>query len=471
MSLCAKLSDTILAGNKADDTRPNFADLGQLLTHVGGLVEASNALSKSPEWQNLDRSDPDFFVKNSIMGVPQGYDAELDNLNERISDLEVRHMDRIRLEMFGPSSRVKIVRHQRQGWILEISKRHMTEEKECIDGLVASEEALRELEGTSQIKRFSSRRLDALDTEFRSLERELADRQKRIFVRLCDVACDHTHSIIQSARALSSLDVASSLAVVADEHGFCRPEVTTGTEFEVVGGYHAAVQKANLRHHASFVANDCHLSQQKMWLITGPNMGGKSTFLRQNALMIIMAQAGSFVPARSATIGVCDQLFARVGASDDISRHMSTFMVEMMETARILQKATHRSFVVLDEIGRGTSTYDGMAIASAVFEHLHDHTACRTLAATHYKEVARVAGQLRNAACHRTVFSHDGGDIVYGYNLEPGVAKRSHGIDVARISGMPKCVTDRAHHLLVALEATGDDLESSLGNTIAKSKK
>eukprot|EP01134_Creolimax_fragrantissima_P000213 CFRG0213T1 len=461
IAVCATISDTLLQRHKADDQTPTMSDLGLLFQHVDGLTDANAALKDSELWKTLVNSDAAFFANHDGTSVPLGFDKTTDELTERLRVLETISMHRLRLEMFTATSRFKLVRNNRQGWIFEISQRHLKAEKEQI-----SIHGLREVEGTSLIKRFSCKHLDAFDRAYRELEAELAVAQRKIFQRLSHTVRDNMKPLLNCAQALNRLDVASSLAIVADEYGFCRPTITQGIDFDVEGGFHAAVKKSQQKTHDSFVPNDCNLTTKRMWIVTGPNMGGKSTFLRQNALMIIMAQIGSFVPAHRAVIGVCDQLFARVGANDDISRHMSTFMVEMMETARILQKATHRSFVVLDEIGRGTSTYDGMAIASAVFEHLHDNTACRTLSATHYKEVAHIANHLSSAACYRTIFSYADDEIIYGYRLEPGVAQKSYGIDVARIAGIPSSVTTRARDLLLKLEHAGGDLEHSLVDTI-----
>jgi DNA mismatch repair protein MutS len=230
-----------------------------------------------------------------------------------------------------------------------------------------------------------------------------------------------------------------------------RPEVTGGTEFAVEGGRHPTVEAA-LAGTGAFVANDCVLGEQRIWLLTGPNMAGKSTFLRQNALIAILAQMGSYVPARRARIGVVDRLFSRVGAADDLARGRSTFMVEMVETAAILNQAGPQSFVILDEIGRGTATFDGLSIAWATLEHLHEVNRCRTLFATHYHELTGLAAKLPGLVCQTMRVKEWKGEVVFLHEVAPGTADRSYGIHVARLAGLPEAVTARAEEVLQLLE-------------------
>ncbi len=260
--------------------------------------------------------------------------------------------------------------------------------------------------------------------------------------------------IAASADALARLDVATALAERAAEGGWCRPQLADHACFEVVGGRHPVVEAAVAAGAARFVANDCNLSEQaRLWLVTGPNMGGKSTFLRQNALIAVLAQAGSFVPAASARLGLVDRLFSRVGASDNLARGRSTFMVEMVETAAILAQATPRSFVILDEVGRGTSTYDGLAIAWAVVEAVHDRNRCRCLFATHYHELTRLAERLDALSLHHVRAREYKGELVLLHELATGPADRSYGLAVARLAGLPPPVVARAKAVLAKLEA------------------
>jgi DNA mismatch repair protein MutS len=267
-------------------------------------------------------------------------------------------------------------------------------------------------------------------------------------------------AIKRGARALAIIDVAQGLAALAEEQDYCRPAIDLTATFSIEGGRHPVVEQVLRKEGAhQFVANDCNLSPPSgagklgaIWLLTGPNMGGKSTFLRQNALIAIMAQMGSFVSARSAHIGVVDRLFSRVGASDDLARGRSTFMVEMVETAAILNQATERSLVILDEIGRGTATFDGLSIAWAAVEHLHEVNRCRGLFATHFHELTVLSeklGRLSNATMRVKEWD---GDVIFLHEVGPGAADRSYGIQVARLAGLPASVVARARDVLSKLE-------------------
>jgi DNA mismatch repair protein MutS len=261
-------------------------------------------------------------------------------------------------------------------------------------------------------------------------------------------------AIAATADALARLDVASGLAERAVEGGWVRPELVDHSCFEVAGGRHPVVEAAVARSGERFVANDCQLSESsRLWLVTGPNMGGKSTFLRQNALIAVLAQAGSYVPATRAKIGLVDRLFSRVGASDNLARGRSTFMVEMVETAAILAQATLRSFVILDEVGRGTSTYDGLAIAWAVVEAIHEDNRCRCLFATHYHELTRLAERCEALSLHHVRAREWKGELVLLHEVSEGPADRSYGLAVARLAGMPPMTVARAKAVLAKLEA------------------
>ncbi|MEW6576444.1 MAG: DNA mismatch repair protein MutS [Pseudomonadota bacterium] len=260
-------------------------------------------------------------------------------------------------------------------------------------------------------------------------------------------------AIAASADALARIDVAAALAERAAEGRWCLPEFVSGNELHIEGGRHPVVESALARLGERFIANDCDLAPEKrLWLVSGPNMGGKSTFLRQNALIVILAQAGSYVPASSARLGLVDRLFSRVGASDNLARGRSTFMVEMVETAAILAQATERSFVILDEVGRGTSTYDGLAIAWAVVEGIHESNRCRCLFATHYHELTRLADTLDALSLHHVRAKEYKGDLVLLHEVSDGPADRSYGIAVAKLAGLPPAVLARAAQVLEKLE-------------------
>lgn len=279
--------------------------------------------------------------------------------------------------------------------------------------------------------------------------------EKDIFDELTTKVSDLSADIGIIAKAAADLDVATSLAQLASEMDYCRPNVDNSMAFEVQNVRHPVVEQALIQNSDgnNFVPNDCDLNDgQRLWLLTGPNMAGKSTFLRQNALIALLAQIGSFVPATSAHIGVVDRLFSRVGASDDLASGRSTFMVEMVETAAILNQATERSLVILDEIGRGTATFDGLSIAWACVEHLHENNKCRGLFATHYHELTSLSARLGQLSCHSMAVKEWKGDIIFLHNVISGSADHSYGIHVAKLAGLPKIVINRARDVLDMLE-------------------
>ncbi|MEI6557410.1 MAG: DNA mismatch repair protein MutS [Rhodospirillaceae bacterium] len=298
--------------------------------------------------------------------------------------------------------------------------------------------------------------------ELGDLERQLSEAGDRalalelsLFAALVAAVIDRADSLATLARALATLDVANALAALAAENSWCRPVADDSMSFDIRGGRHPVVEAALARGGGpAFVANDCDLgAERRLWLLTGPNMAGKSTFLRQNALIAILGQAGSYVPAASARFGTVDRLFSRVGAADDLARGRSTFMVEMVETAAILNLAGPRALVILDEIGRGTATFDGLSIAWACVEHLHQVIRCRALFATHYHELTQLAARLPRLSCHTMRIKEWHGDVVFLHEVAPGAADRSYGIHVARLAGLPKPVIRRAEEVLKILEA------------------
>ena len=272
----------------------------------------------------------------------------------------------------------------------------------------------------------------------------------QLFEGLVEEVVKQAEAVTIAAQAMAGLDVATALAVLALEHNYIRPKVDNSSAFLVEAGRHPVVECMT---EEDFIPNDCKLEdQQRLWLITGPNMAGKSTFLRQNALITIMAQMGSFVPADKAHIGTVDRVFSRVGASDNLARGQSTFMVEMVETAVILNHATKRSLVILDEIGRGTATYDGLSIAWAVIEHLHHKNCCRTLFATHYHELTTLASKLDSLSCHTVRVKEWKGKVIFMHEVVDGVADRSYGIHVGKLAGLPPSVLKRAEQVLYTLQ-------------------
>src|SRR5499427_2877826 len=329
--------------------------------------------------------------------------------------------------------------------------------------------------------RFTSTELGNLEARIANAADRALSLELEIFDRLAAQAVTATEDIKAAAEALAAIDVASALATLAVERGYLRPEVDASRDFVIVGRRHPMVEQALARDGGPFVANDCDLSPPppfypppapvlppsarggglgrgaegagRIYLVTGPNMAGKSTYLRQNALIAILAQMGSFVPAKQARIGIVDRLFSRVGAADDLARGRSTFMVEMVETAAILNQAGERSLVILDEIGRGTATFDGLSIAWAAIEHLHETNRCRALFATHFHELTALAARLKRLFNATVRVKEWHGDVVFLHEVVAGSADRSYGIQVARLAGLPPAVIARAKAVLAKLEA------------------
>ncbi|PRD37158.1 UNVERIFIED_CONTAM: mutS [Trichonephila clavipes] len=314
---------------------------------------------------------------------------------------------------------------------------------------------------TANQVRFTTLALSELETRILNAGNHALELEKQHFNRMCNLVLATAGTIGIAARGLAELDVAAAFADLASGEGWARPKVDATHAFHIEAGRHPVVERALRRQGAAaFVANDCALTAQDapaIWLLTGPNMAGKSTFLRQNALITLLAQCGSFVPAAAAHIGLVSQLFSRVGASDDLARGRSTFMVEMVETAAILNQADDRAFVILDEIGRGTATYDGLSIAWATLEHLHDANRCRALFATHYHEMTSLAQKLSGVENATVSVKEWKGDVIFLHEVRRGAADRSYGVQVAKLAGLPVPVIERAKVVLEALESGDRD--------------
>ena len=378
--------------------------------------------------------------------IAQGYRPELDELR-LLRDESRRHiaaMQRRYAQASGIQS-LKIRHNNVLGYYIEIPSAHA--------GKLGQDFIHRQT--MANAVRYSTVELGELEDKIsRAAERALA-LELALFEDLTGEVAARADEIARAAAALARLDVASALAEVAEARRYTRPVLDDSAAFEVTGGRHAVVEAAlEAAGEAAFVANDCDLAEERrLWLLTGPNMAGKSTFLRQNALIAILAQMGSFVPAERAHIGVVDRLFSRVGAADDLARGRSTFMVEMIETAAILNQSGARALVILDEIGRGTATFDGLSIAWAVIEHLHEINRCRALFATHYHELTQLSAKLGGLSNHTMRVKEWRGDVVFLYEVGPGSADRSYGIQVAKLAGLPGTVISRAESVLETIEA------------------
>jgi DNA mismatch repair protein MutS len=418
--------------------------LVELLPHLGGhgsLVDRLKiALVESPP---IDSSKGGY--------IADGYDPALDALRDAASNgrraiaaLEARYR-----ESTGISS-LKIRHNAVLGYHVEVAAKQA-------DKLMAPDSGFTHRQTLAGVVRFNSPELHeeasrVIEAGAHALAAEAAH-----FEDLAALAVAAASRITATADTIARIDVAAGLAQRAAEGGWALPHLTEEACLEIEGGRHPVVEAALQQDGDRFVANDLSMGRNnRLWLITGPNMGGKSTFLRQAALIAVLAQSGSFVPATCAKIGVVDRLFSRVGASDNLARGRSTFMVEMVETAAILAQATPQSLVILDEIGRGTSTYDGLAIAWAVVEAMHDQVKCRTLFATHYHELTRLAGRLDSLSLHHVRAREWRGDLVLLHEVADGAADRSYGIAVAKLAGLPPAVVTRARSVLAKLEAGRD---------------
>ncbi len=383
--------------------------------------------------------------------IKQGYDGELD-AHRSLRDDSRRVLTTMQLDYaqrFGVAS-LKIKHHQQLGYIIEAPAVAVEKLREF------PELTLRQ--GMANGARFTEPALSDLDRRISEAGERAAARERLVFGHLVRAALDQANALADGADALAFLDTAQSAAKLAEPGTWCRPVVTDSDDFLVKAGRHPVVEAA-LAGKAAFVPNRCDLaSDRRVLLLTGPNMAGKSTFLRQNALIAVLAQAGLPVPAESARLGAVDRLFSRVGAADDLARGRSTFMVEMTETAAILHQAGPRSLVVVDEIGRGTATLDGLAIAWAVLEALHSSIRCRTIFATHFHELAGLAARLPRLRPHTMRVKEWKGTVVFLHEVAEGAAGRSWGVHVAELAGVPAPVVRRAATLLTALEKHGGPL-------------
>jgi DNA mismatch repair protein MutS len=377
--------------------------------------------------------------------IAAGYSDELDEWKS-LRDESRRMIAALQARYAGETaiSGLKIRHNNVIGYYIEVSANHA--------GKLGPEFMHRQTMAGAQ--RYTTAELADLETKIANAAERALALELRLYDDLVAEIMARRAEIAAAAVALATLDLAAALAELAAETGWVRPVAEDGTAFAISAGRHPTVEAALAAsgNRGGFVANDCVMGDDRIWLVTGPNMAGKSTFLRQNALIAILAQMGSYVPAQAARIGIVDRLFSRVGAADDLARGRSTFMVEMVETAAILNQAGPRAFVILDEIGRGTATFDGLSIAWAALENLHEVNRCRTLFATHYHELTALAAKLPALACHTMRVKEWKGEVVFLHEVGPGTADRSYGIHVAKLAGLPKSVTARAEEVLGVLE-------------------
>jgi len=411
----------------------------------GSVIGRLHSSSEAVELLNAAIPDDPSVTVGEGSAIREGFHSDLDEVRSLSGDARssIAALEADHRETTGIKS-LKIGYNRVFGYYLEVTKNnvHLVPESfERRQTLVNGERFI-----TPQLKELESKILNARD--------RISELEREIFRRVCGEVAAHGGRIMETASSLGVLDALVSMSQAAAENGWVRPLVDDDTALEIEGGRHPVVESS--LGPGRFVSNDLDLSnnERQVMIITGPNMSGKSTYIRQAAVLVLMAQVGSYIPATKARIGVVDRIFTRAGLSDDISGGQSTFMVEMVETASILNQATSRSLAVLDEIGRGTSTYDGLAIARSVAEHIHNSPklGCKTLFATHYHEMTELADQLPRAHNLRVAVAEEAGEVVFLHQIVPGGADRSYGVHVARLAGMPGAVVSRAWDLLDELE-------------------
>ena len=458
-----------------------IADIERLINKVSAsaatprdMVGLGRSLAAAPEiWQILgededapavawltdgvhDASDTVDLIGRAITDDPplnvgdggvilQGFSDDLDRLRNSSREAQdyIASLEKTERERTGIKS-LKVGYNKVFGYYIEISRSNLSQ---------APEEYIRR-QTLVNAERFITPQMKEYESLILNAQERIAELESSLFRQVCKQIADAAGPIMTVARAVSQVDAFASLAEVAERQGYVRPELNEGDTISIVQGRHPVVERAI--DAGKFVPNDIRLStrDEQVIMLTGPNMAGKSTFIRQVAVITLMAQIGSFVPADSATVGVVDRIFTRVGLQDDLSTGQSTFMIEMLETATILNHATPRSLVILDEIGRGTSTYDGLAIARAVAEFIHNHprAGCKTLFATHYHELTQLADVLPRVRNYNVAVAEEDGEVVFLHHIVPGGADRSYGVYVARLAGMPAAVVNRAWEVLTELE-------------------
>lgn len=451
----------VLAGLKTAQTIKAMlnsvsAPLPQLIEHyrtrLGSFEHEMDTLKRALKEEVGMLARDGGFIREGYHGALDNFRTLRDEARRVIAQLQSRYQQETGI------NGLKIKHNNVLGYFIEITALH---EKKVLPSFIHRQTLANNM-------RYSTVELAELERNISEAADKSLKLELELYAELVGMIQQKAESITQAARALAGLDVSASHAELAVQLRYIRPKVDDSTAFDIQGGRHPVVE-AHLQKNGehAFVGNHCNLADtQRLWLLTGPNMAGKSTFLRQNALIAILAQIGSFVPADYAHIGVVDKLFSRVGAADDLARGRSTFMVEMVETATILNNASERSLVILDEIGRGTATYDGLSIAWAVVEYLHNVNACRALFATHYHELTVLAETLPALAPHSMKVKEWKGEVVFLHEVMAGAADRSYGIHVAKLAGLPKGVISRANAILAGLESDKGGRTPRLADTM-----
>ena len=432
------------------------AELKLAIEKLIGHDEISSILEKAivPE--------PPLLVRDGGF-VTEQFNSELDETRElkRDGTKIIAEMQRDFIELTGIQS-LKIKFNNVLGYFIETTAKNA----EKLQNSTIADNFIHRQTTANQV-RFTTLSLSDTETKIINANAKALEIEKQIFNELSALIIQNFEKISAAAEALAVIDITNSLATLARDEEWCRPKIDSSKAFAIQGGRHVVVESSLKNNGNSFIPNDCELSEGSIWLVTGPNMAGKSTFLRQNALIAILAQMGCFVPATNAHIGIVSQLFSRVGASDDLARGRSTFMVEMVETAAILNQADDRALVILDEVGRGTATYDGLAIAWSTLEYLHEVNKSRSLFATHYHEMTVLADKLTRVINATVSVKEWNNEVIFLHEVRQGAADRSYGLQVAKLAGLPIEVLERAKVILNELEAR-DAKKGTEGKLLAK---
>ena len=455
----ANISKGLIQGKEIASLFKNHelpAELKLALEKLTGHDEISSTLEKAivPE--------PPLLVRDGGF-VTEQFNSELDETRElkRDGTKIIAEMQRDFIELTGIQS-LKIKFNNVLGYFIETTAKNA---EKLQNSTIADNFIHRQT--TANQMRFTTLSLSDTETKIINANSKALEIEKQIFNELSALIIQNFEKISAAAEALAVIDITNSLATLARDEEWCRPKIDSSKAFAIQGGRHVVVESSLKNNGNSFIPNDCELSEGSIWLVTGPNMAGKSTFLRQNALIAILAQMGCFVPATSAHIGIVSQLFSRVGASDDLARGRSTFMVEMVETAAILNQADDRALVILDEVGRGTATYDGLAIAWSTLEYLHEVNKSRSLFATHYHEMTVLADKLTRVINATVSVKEWNNEVIFLHEVRQGAADRSYGLQVAKLAGLPIEVLERAKVILNELEAR-DAKKGTEGKLLAK---
>ena len=440
----------LLALQKTLATVPRLRELIENIANLDAIAERLDPCRPAFDLIAAAIADEPPATANTMGFIRAGYSDELDHILRSTQDARdwIANLESHERRRTGIAS-IKVSFNKVFGYYIEVTKAHtdkIPEDYVRKQTLVNAERYI-----TPELKEYETLVLNA--------EEKILKTEQQLFADLCRQVAQHRGSLLRTARAIAHLDAFLSLAEVAVREGYARPQLTEDNALHIKAGRHPVVEKL-LADTSRYVANDSDFDEMsRVHIITGPNMSGKSTYIRQVAVIALMAQIGSFVPADSATIGLVDRIFARIGAQDEIHAGQSTFMVEMVETARLLAGSAERSLLILDEIGRGTSTYDGLAIARSVIEYIHNSPRlnCRTLFATHYHELTELPNILPRTRNYNVAVAEQGEDIVFLHKVLPGGADQSYGVHVARLAGMPRPVVERARQLLAQLEGGGGD--------------